>query len=139
MKILKYLSKENFAKYGYILDFSSQNNEGWEILFKEKSSGFRIAIFEIDRKQTKRVERHPDSMETFEPISGISLILLSDKDPDDFEVFLLDKPICLKKGIWHDVISISEKSKFKIVENDEVICEYHDFDRPFGYFLDFIN
>lgn len=139
MKELKYLTKENFQKYGYIIDFRSENSSGWEILFKEKSEGYRIAIFEIDRKQTKRIERHPDSMETFEPISGISLILLSDGDPENFEVFLLDKPICLKKGIWHDVISISEKSKFKIVENDEVICEYYDFTRPFGYLLDFID
>ncbi len=139
MKKVKCINKDNFEKYGYILDFSGSEKNGWEILFKEKSNGFRIAIFEIDRHSAKRIERHPDSMETFEPISGTSLLILADKDPDKFDVFLLDKPICLKKGIWHEVISISEKSKFKIVENDEVICEYHEFTTPFGFYTDFID
>ncbi len=136
MKQIKYINKENFERYGYILDFS-KDPIGWEILFKEKSSGFRIAIFEIDRKKVDKLERHPESMETFEPMSGIGLILLADKDPDDFEVFLLDKPICLKRGIWHEVISISEKAKYKIVENDEVESEFHYFDKPFGFYFDF--
>lgn len=139
MKELKYINKESFEKYGYILDFSQgENKEGWEILFKEKSSGFRIAIYEIDRHFTTRLERHPDSMETFEPISGISFILLADKNPEEFEVFLLDKPICLKRGVWHEVISISEKSRFKIVENDEVPCEYYELKKRFGFFLDYL-
>ena len=138
MKEIKYIEKENFSKYGYILDFTDKAKDGWEILFKEKSDGFRIAIFEIDRHTTKRLERHISSMETFEPISGISLILLADDKPDDFEVFLLNKPICLRKGIWHEVITISFKSKFKIVENDEVESEFYYFDREFGFKVDFL-
>jgi ureidoglycolate hydrolase len=137
MRQIKYINNESFAKYGYILDFTGNQKDGWEILFKEKSSGFRIAIFEIERHSAKRLERHPESMETFEPISGISMILLADSNPEDFEVFLLDKPVCLKRGIWHEVITISEKSKFKIVENDEVESEFYDFDKPFGFKVDF--
>ena len=137
MKEIKYINKENFNKYGYIIDFT-KDGDGWEILFKEKSTGFRIAIFEIDRKKIDRLERHIDSMETFEPLNGIGLILLADKNPDDFEVFLLDKPICLKKGIWHEVIAVSEKAKYKIVENDEVESEFHNFKKPFGFYVDFI-
>ncbi len=139
MKELKYITKENFKKYGMVLDFSSKDVSVWEILFKVKDSGWRIAILEIDRHSATRVERHPDSIETFEPLSGISLLLVSDKDPEGFEVFLLDKPVCLNKGIWHEVIALSEKAKFKITENDEVVCEYHDFDKPFGFLVDYLN
>jgi len=139
MKEIKFIDDKNFVKYGYILDFTGNEKDGWEILFKEKSSGYRIAIFEIERQSTKRLERHPDSMETFEPIFGTSLILLADKNPKNFEVFLLDKPICLKRGIWHEVITISKRSKFKIVENDEVETEFFDFEKPFGVKVDFID
>ncbi|MFN3410763.1 MAG: ureidoglycolate lyase [Exilispira sp.] len=139
MREIKYIDKYNFEKYGYILDFTEFASNGWEILFKEKSNGFRIAIFEIDRHFANRLERHPDSMETFEPINGTSLILLSDNNPDDFEVFLLNKPVCLRRGIWHEVISISEKTKFKIVENDEVVCQYHQLKSPFGFFVDYLS
>ncbi len=136
MKKINYIKKDNFKKYGYILDFTGEQ-ESWEILFKENSSGFRIAIFEIDRKKVDKLERHPDSLETFEPMSGVSLILLSENNPEDFDVFLLDKPICLKKGIWHEVITISERSKFKIVENNEVQTEFYNLKSDFTFFVDY--
>lgn len=139
MKELKYITRESFKKYGCILDFSRDDTSVWEILFKVKDNGWRIAILEIDRHFATRLERHPDSIETFELISGISILLASDKNPKDFQVFLLDKPVCLNKGIWHEVIALSDKAKFKITENDEVTCEYFDFDKPFGFSFDFLK
>ncbi len=135
---LKYITKENFSKYGFILDFSEPNKEGWEVLTKVKEAGWRIAILEIDRKSATRLERHPGSKETFEPLSGVSVLLLAKDTPMNFEAFLLDKPVCLNEGIWHEVFALSEKAKFKITENDEVKCEYFNFEKPFGFKFDFL-
>ncbi|MGC8764920.1 MAG: ureidoglycolate lyase [Brevinematia bacterium] len=137
MKELKYITKESFSKYGFVIDFNNPNSEGWEILTKVSKEGWRIAILEIERKAAKRLERHPDSIETFEPMSGIGVLLVASERPENFEVFLLDKPVCLNKGVWHEVFSLSERAKFKITENDEVECEYYNFKTPFGFSFDF--
>jgi len=138
MKVLKYITKESFARYGFVIDFNNPNSEGWEILTKVSDKGWRIAVLEIDRKNAKRLERHPCSIETFEPMSGVAILLVSRDNPEDFEVFLLDKPVCLNAGIWHEVFSLSEKAKFKITENDEVECEYYNLENPFGFNFDFL-
>jgi ureidoglycolate hydrolase len=132
MKEVLTLSKERFDRYGKILEFSLGKKE-WEILVTEEKIGWRIALLEIERKEIKRLERHPDSMETFEPVSGIGLLFVADKDPGDFEVFILDRPVCLYKGIWHEVATLTEKAKFKITENYDVKCEYFDFEKPFVF------
>ena len=126
------LSKENFGRYGRIIEFSP-GSEMWEILVREEKIGWRIALLEIDRREIKWLERHPDSMETFEPVSGIALLFVADKDPLDFEVFVLDRPVCLYKGIWHEVASLTQKAKFKITENYDVECEYFDLEKPFVF------
>jgi ureidoglycolate hydrolase len=132
MKEVLTLSKEKFDRYGKILEFSLGKKE-WEILVTEKKIGWRIALLEIERREIKRLERHPDSMETFEPVSGMGLLSVADKDPGDFEVFILDRPVCLYKGIWHEVATLTEKAKFKITENYDVKCEYFDFEKPFVF------
>lgn len=139
MKALKNITKETFSPYGFILDFSKPNPEGWEILTTTPDRGWRIAILEIDRKKATRLERHPDSLETFEPLEGQAILLTARNNPDDFEAFLLDRPVCLYRGVWHEVISLTEKAKLKITENNKVSCRYYNLPTAFGIRLDFIT
>jgi hypothetical protein len=37
----------------------------------------------------------------------------------------VDKPIVLKKGIWHDVAALSNIAEIKIFENREVNSKYY--------------
>jgi len=51
-------------------------------------------------------------------------------DPETYEVFLLDRPVCLHEKVWHQVICLSEKATMKITENLDVACVYHDLTKP---------
>lgn len=128
MKVHK-LTHENIKPYGYIIDKRCVKDDGkgnrFGILLKVKSDGWRIGYLIVRDKAIARVEHH-DSLETFEPISGKVIIALGTyRNPEKLKVFLLDKPIVLKKGIWHDVAAVSKIAELKIFENREVGGGYH--------------
>lgn len=123
------LTHKSMRPYGYIIDSRCVKDDGrgnrFGILLKEKSDGWRIGYLIVRDRMIKRVEYH-DTLETFEPVKGRAAIALAaHKDPEDLKLFLLDKPIVLKKGVWHDVLALSKRSEIKIVENIEVDGEYH--------------
>jgi len=67
------------------------------------------------------MENHPNTKETFEPISGAPILIVAvGKTPESPEAFLLDKPIVLNEGVWHDVLALSENAVMRINENTEV-------------------
>jgi len=121
------ITAEAFSKYGTVIEFTPKMYDGWEILVREEKSGWRIALLEFTRKTTKILENHPTSKESFEPVKGTAILIAAENGtPESFEVFLLDKSVCLNEGIWHQVISLSEVSQVKITENLEVTCEYYN-------------
>lgn len=128
------ITHESIKPYGCIIDSKCVKDDGkgnrFGILLKEKSSGWRIGYLIVRDKAIKRVEYH-DTRETFEPVSGRCVIALaSHKSPEKLTIFLLDKPIVLKKGIWHDVAAVSARAEIKIVENIDVDGEYHYLKTP---------
>ncbi len=129
---IRNITQKSFAPYGVVIGHPiTQTDHFFKVLISEKNAGWRIAIFEITRRETGVMENHPQSLESFEPISGTALLLVAENSaPQKLEVFLLDKPVCLYKGIWHQVITLSEHSQIKITENDEVVSEFYYFDRP---------
>ncbi|MBC7959683.1 MAG: hypothetical protein H7X94_07440 [Vallitaleaceae bacterium] len=123
------LTPEAFNKYGTILRFTSKMNDGWEILVTSDNPGWRLALLEFSRKTTHQLEYHPTSKESFEPLSGLSLLIVAEHEtPQDYEVFLLDEPICLEAGVWHQVISLSATAMVKITENLDVESVYYEVD-----------
>lgn len=79
------------------------------------------------RKSIQRIECHPTSMETFEPLSGVTVLLVAEHvTPEDYKAFVLDKPVCLKKGVWHQVLSLTPVAEVKITENKDVYSDYYD-------------
>ncbi|HPM42635.1 MAG TPA: hypothetical protein PLV52_02280 [Candidatus Omnitrophota bacterium] len=128
MKINK-LTEENIRPYGIIISHKSaktqRDGNGWGILFKERSSGWRLAYLILRSRAIRRLECH-DSPETFEPIKGDAIIALAGPtSPDRFKLFRLDKPILLKKYVWHGVFTISKETHIKITENIKVSSKYH--------------
>ena len=122
------ISKESFSPFGNVIEFSENYEDRFEIITKEEYQPWRIAVYRYTEKSVKRMENHPTSMESFEPLTGTTLLMVAEnKSPDDYKVFLLDKPVCLYKGIWHQVISLSEEASVKITENLEVNSEFYEF------------
>lgn len=125
------VQKSNFCKYGKILEFSEECGEPFEIMITEENNPWRIAVFRYRNKTIERMECHPMSLESFEPLAGITVLLLAEHDtPEQYEAFVLDKPVCLYKGIWHQVLALTEEAQVKIVENLEVGSEFFDLDKP---------
>jgi ureidoglycolate hydrolase len=121
------ITADSFDKYGTVLEFSKDFDGVFEIIIKQPDSGWRLALLRHSGKTGRVMECHPRSMETFEPLSGILLIIVAPHDrPLDFEVFLLDKPVCLHAGVWHQVISLAAESQVKIAENYQVESEYFE-------------
>ncbi len=136
---IKKLNEKDFKKYGKIVELK-QGLTGFYVLFEESEKvGWRIGYSRLEKKPVTQLEAHPYSFETFEPVSGTSIILLSKgKEPKKIEAFLLDKPVCLYKNIWHDVLSISEFSEIKIFENYEITgTKYYKLKKPLDIILEY--
>ena len=130
MSILKSIHKENFAKFGKVLEFSASCTEPFEIVITEKKEPWRLAVFRYTNKTIKRMECHPTSLESFEPLSGMTVLVVAEHDkPEAYEAFILDKPVCLYKGIWHQVLALTDEAQVKIAENLEVNSEFYDFEK----------
>lgn len=126
---IRRITREAFAPFGEVLEHIEKTT-GFEIIVRETApTGWRLAVLTIEQREVPGIEKHPTSKESFEPVSGTTLLLVAElATPDNVSVFLLDKPICLHANIWHGVIALSERSVVKITENLDVTGDHH----PFG-------
>jgi ureidoglycolate hydrolase len=138
MKHINNISKDSFGKYGTIIDFTGRKDDPeFEIIISHKEDPWRIAMLRVKNKEFTFLEKHPSSLETFEPVEGMCLLLLSLKTrKSDYEVFLLDRPVCLNKEVWHGIVTLTDVSKVKITENLEVDTEYYNLDQPMQIFVE---
>lgn len=134
MRELKSIHKEEFQKYGKVLEFSSaHSDEPFEIIVTEDKEPWRLAVFRYRNKRIQRLECHPTSLESFEPLKGITVLVVAENHaPSEYEAFILDKPVCLNKGIWHQVLSLTDEAQVKIAENLEVSSEFFELDMEIG-------
>ena len=114
------LTREAFAPYGTILGHY-ETTDGYEPVVTVHSTGWIWAIKTFDNKQIDQIDSHPDTRESFEPVWGASLLVVSPPDaPDEVEIFFLDEPILLHERVWHGLIALSARARVKITENREV-------------------
>lgn len=132
--VIKNISKETFSRYGHVIEYDSSKKENFQVILNESGAvGWRIATMKIDAKSINRIARHPNTMESFEPLSGVTLIIVAPpENVDNFEVFLLDQPVCVYKNVWHATVCLSEHSIVKICENAKVESEHHDYNKEIG-------
>lgn len=131
--MIRNITSDSFEKYGWILDFSEDIREPvhFEIICDSDSKGWRIAMYNVRQKTAFELEQHPESMESFEPFSGCGVLLVSaDVFSSGIDAFLLDRPICLKKGIWHQLITLSRDCTVKIMENKTVSSNIYKLEKP---------
>lgn len=130
MKTLQYVQRETFLPYGEVLEFPAGIEKTFCIITTEEKEPWRLAVFRYTNKEIQRMECHPTSRESFEPLHGLTvLVVATHENPEEYEAFILDKPVCLKKGIWHQVLALTEEAQVKIVENLEVKSEFYDLEK----------
>ncbi len=136
MRKIESITLETFQPFGTILEFPDNFEGNFHIVDTDETNPWRIAVFRYSNKGIKVIEHHPDSKETFEPLKGVTVLLTAEHDtPEDYRIFLLDKPVCLKKGIWHQVLSLTPEAEVKITENLAVSSVFYEFDKEkFVYF-----
>ncbi len=133
---IKYPTKTNFKKYGMILEStkktrSSDSKTQYEVLTGSKSEGWLLAYLVVRNRSSKSIQQHPTSKESFEPVKGVCLLIVAPvKAPKNLEIFVLDKPIVLHEGVWHDVVALSEEAEVKIAENMGVTSKTIYFKKP---------
>ena len=122
---LKSLTQQDFAKYGRVLEFNFQDPESFQVTVLENGGyGWRIAMMQAGKLPIEKIACHPDTMEAFEPVSGICGILVGTYDkPSEFEAFILDQAVCINKSVWHAVFSLSGQAIVRVTENAEVHSE----------------
>lgn len=131
--MIKKITSQNFKKYGWVIEFprissaAKMRNLFRIVLVEPGMLGWRIAYLVVRDKVIERLEQHVESFESFEPVKGESLLYVATrKDPKALECFCLDRPVILKKGIWHGVVVLGRQAEIKITENARVRCIYWD-------------
>lgn len=122
---LKSLNQSDFAKYGRILDYNPEDQDLFQVVVSEGGShGWRIAMMKVVNQPIAEVACHPNTMEAFEPVSGVCGILVGSYDkPAELEAFILDRAVCINKSVWHAVFSLSGQAIVRVTENAEVQSE----------------
>ena len=135
---LENITSENFLPFGSVLEFPQYITSDFHIFVREYTDPWRLALLRFNRHSVERMENHPESMESFEPLEGSAVLLVAEnKTPEIIRAFFLDKPVCLYKGIWHDVLALSANAKVKITENLNVRSEYYKPEKPIRIFAGF--
>ncbi len=117
------LTPEAFAPYGKLLR-REEAGEAFQDLYTESDSqGWRVALLDTSPGPLKRLHRHPDSEECFAPMHGAPCIAVAlPNAPDDVRLFRLDEPVCIRRLVWHEVVT-RDASRVFIAENAEISGE----------------
>lgn len=126
---LESVTKEAFAPFGTVMEFPEDCMDCFCIVDTEEEKPWRVAVFRYSNREIKRIECHPSSKETFEPLKGITVLLVAEHEtPEDYHAFILDKPVCLKKGVWHQTLALTPEAQVKITENLEVESVFYEYE-----------
>ena len=134
---LEALFEATFAPFGKLIRVAPEpEDDRFEVVIEEPEAPWRVAVFRVRQHAAARLEAHPSSMETFEPVGGTGVLLVAAPDaPGDVRAFLLDTPVCLRKGIWHEVIALSAEALYKITENACVDSIFYPLDHTLGFWV----
>src|ERR1044072_5109230 len=119
--MIKKITLQNFRRYGRLIGYpgkelKSPRRNLFRIVIKENARfGWRIAYLIVRDKLINRLEQHPLSHESFEPVKGQSIIFVTKKkDVRSIEAFYLDRPVIIYKGICHGGARISQEGELKL-------------------------
>ncbi|MFD1861509.1 ureidoglycolate lyase [Planococcus chinensis] len=128
---IKRITVENFSKYGGVLGEGGET--GFKVFFDEDEKvGWRLAVSTFENTTIKKLARHPNTVESFSPLQGVSVFCVADSEvPGEVDAFLLDRPIYIRKNIWHGTMALTEQAVLSICENSYVESEEYELENPF--------
>ncbi len=124
------ITEANFKPFGKIISLPRKHNASpgknlWRVIVRQPHAGWRIAYLVVRDSSVLRLERHPGSLESFEPVAGQGVLFVAlRKVPSDIRAFYLDKSVILKKGLWHGIVTCRPECDIKITENSAVKSVY---------------
>ncbi len=134
------LTHEHFAPFGRILspqagETAIQSEKGvfdFFVPFAERSGGWQIGFLSYTGRKLEQLECHPNTPEVFSPLRGEALLVLATDPANEsgYRIFRLERPVVLNRGVWHGVIAVSREAEILIVENPDVVDEFHKLRRP---------
>ena len=133
------LNAEAFAPFGVILEnlepkaeaIASNSNEFRVIDKSVNKDGWRLAIYIVRERVLTSIQQHPDTRESFEPVSGMSVIVVAPpNEQEKLAAFVLDKPVVLAEGTWHAMLALSKEAIVKIAENNVLSSVNVTLERP---------
>lgn len=115
--MIENINQQNFQKYGTVLPALN----GKEITAAQK---MEEGVLRVDSKAIAVMHRYNRSPRYMENIEGIALLCVSlDEIPENYKIFLLDKPVLLKPGVWHNVLALINASSIKSIADGTEIPE----------------
>lgn len=124
---LEPITPESFAPFGTVVDWTAEleaSGRPFHVLMRsEEPTGWRLAVARWTMRSVRRIEYHPDSEELYAPLSGATALVVAEPgefSEDRLRAFLLDRPVCLRRGVWHATLSLSAESVRLIAENLDV-------------------
>ena len=131
------INAKNFRRYGRVIEYPKKETKGNKrnlfriVLTEPKPNGWRIAYLIVRDKKISRLEQHPHSFESFEPVKGKAILYIALKtDPAAIKCFYLDCPVILHKKVWHGVVTLTDETEIKLTENAHVQCVFWKMDCP---------
>jgi ureidoglycolate hydrolase len=127
------IAPEGFEPFGWVISHDPDGERFQVITADPDATGWQIACNRIANRGVDQLARHPNTLESFEPLTGVAVLVLAPAGaPDNLRAFLLDRPVCIRKNIWHATLTLSEVATVKISENVHVDAEFH----PLGQTLE---
>lgn len=129
---LNVLTAAAFAPYGTLIAHDGELEANFQVIVDEPdAAGWRIAVNRVTAAPIVSLGRHPNTRESFEPLSGtVVLVVAEPGEPDRLEAFVLDQPVCLFVSVWHATIAIGKPALVKITENHTVRSEAYALPGP---------
>jgi ureidoglycolate hydrolase len=136
---IRALEAAAFAPYGKILDIATPDadlagqgrNEFKVVDESDNGDGWRLAVQIVRGRELTQIGHHPNTKETFEPVSGVAVICVASLDtPEKLEAFVLDQPVVVNASVWHGLVALSREAVVKIAENRQVVGVNRVLDRP---------
>lgn len=127
MRPIEMITEESFGRFGRLIRFPDEDQTNFYIVADGGEKPWRLAVYRYWNDTIRRIECHPDSMESFEPLDGTTILIAAEHEtPEDYHAFLLDRPVILEKGVWHQTLTLTGESSVKITENADVYSVYYD-------------
>ncbi len=128
---IELLSEQDFGPYGEIISPGKKNlfieypdASAFHVLANAKSAGWRLAALRLRTRVITDLQVHRTTTETLNPIQGVAVLCVNSRPSyDGLRAFILDRPVLVHTGVWHNVLTLSEESLIEIAENDQVDAE----------------